>query len=86
MMEAMSAGIPMMSTDVDGGCDIVSHGSNGVPLPPDLTCHGVVSTIDAFASMPGLEHAQYAERAWTTCSADFNAERYYETFLRITEG
>jgi glycosyltransferase involved in cell wall biosynthesis len=85
MMEAMSAGIPVMSTDVGGVREIVSHGSNGVLLPPDPTPHGVASAIDAFASMPASEHARYAQRAWATWSADFNAGRNYETFLRMTQ-
>jgi len=85
MMEAMSAGIPVMGTDVGGVREIVSHGSNGVLLPPDPTPHEVASAIDAFASMPESEHAAYAQRAWTTWSADFNADRNYETFLRMTQ-
>jgi glycosyltransferase involved in cell wall biosynthesis len=85
MMEAMSAGIPVMGTDVDGVREIVSHGSNGVLLPPDPTPHEVASAIDAFASMPESEHAGYAQRAWATWSADFNAARNYETFLRMTQ-
>jgi glycosyltransferase involved in cell wall biosynthesis len=85
MMEAMSAGIPVMATDVDGVCEIVSHGSNGVLLPPNPTAHEVASAIDTFASMPESEHAGYAQRAWATWSADFNADRNYETFLRMTQ-
>lgn len=85
MMEAMSAGIPVMGTDVGGVREIVSHGSNGVLLPPDPTPHEVASAIDAFASMPESEHAGYAQRAWATWSADFNADRNYETFLRMTQ-
>jgi colanic acid/amylovoran biosynthesis glycosyltransferase len=85
MMEAMSAGIPVMGTDVGGVREIVSHGSNGVLLPPDPTPHEVASAIDAFASMPESEHAGYAQRAWATWSADFSADRNYETFLRMTQ-
>jgi glycosyltransferase involved in cell wall biosynthesis len=85
MMEAMSAGIPVMGTDVGGVREIVSHGSNGVLLPPDPTPHEVASAIDALASMPESEHAGYAQRAWATWSADFNADMNYETFLRITQ-
>jgi glycosyltransferase involved in cell wall biosynthesis len=85
MMEAMSAGIPVMGTDVGGVREIVSHGSNGVLLPPDPTPHEVASAIDAFASLPESGHAGYSQRAWATWSADFNADRNYETFLRITQ-
>ena len=85
MMEAMSAGIPVMGTDVDGVREIISHGANGVLLSPDPTPHEVASAIDAFASMPESEHAGYAQRAWATWSADFNADRNYEAFLRITQ-
>jgi glycosyltransferase involved in cell wall biosynthesis len=85
MMEAMSAGIPVMGTDVGGVREIISHGSNGVLLPPDPAPHDVASAIDAFASMPESEHARYAQRAWATWSADFNADRNYETFLRIIQ-
>ena len=85
MMEAMSSGIPVMGTDVGGVREIVSHESNGVLLPPDPTPHEVASAIDAFASMPESQHAGYAQRAWATWSTDFNADRNYETFLRITQ-
>jgi glycosyltransferase involved in cell wall biosynthesis len=85
MMEAMSAGIPVMGTDVDGVREIVSHGSNGVLLPPNPTPHEVASAIDAFASLPESEHAGYAQRAWATWSAEFNADRNYATFLRMIQ-
>jgi colanic acid/amylovoran biosynthesis glycosyltransferase len=85
MMEAMSAGIPVMGTDVRGVSEIVSHRSNGVLLPPNPTPHEVASAIDAFASMPELEHARYAQRAWATWRADFNADRNYGTFLRMIQ-
>jgi len=84
MMEAMAAGIPVMGTDVGGVREIVSHASNGVLLPPDPTPHEVASAIDAFASMPESEHTRYAERAWATWSADFNADRNYKAFLSLT--
>jgi hypothetical protein len=54
-------------------------------LPPDPTPHEVASAIDSFASMPESEHARYAQRAWATSSADFNADRNYETFLRMIQ-
>ncbi len=85
MMEAMSTGIPVMGTDVGGVREIVSHGSNGVLLPPDPTPREVAAAIDAFASMPESKHAGYAQRAWTTWNAYFNADRNYETFLRTTQ-
>lgn len=85
MMEAMSAGIPVMGTDVGGVREIISHGSNGVLLPPDPTPHEVASAIDAFASIPESGHSGYAQRAWATWNADFNADRNYETFVRTTQ-
>ena len=59
--------------------------SEGVLLPPDPTPHDVASAIDAVTSMPESEHAGYDEQAWATWSADFNADRNYETFHRVTQ-
>jgi glycosyltransferase involved in cell wall biosynthesis len=85
MMEAMSAGIPVMATNVGGVREIVSHGFNGVLLPPDPRPDEVASAVDSFASMPESDHARYAQLAWATWRADFNADRNYETFLRMTK-
>ena len=62
-----------------------STGPTGCCCRPDPTRHEVASAIDAFESIPESEHARYAEQAWATWSADFNPDRNYETFLRMTQ-
>jgi glycosyltransferase involved in cell wall biosynthesis len=85
MMEAMSAGVPVLGTDVGGVSEIVSHGSNGTLLPPQTSPEDVAAAIDAFAEMPDGDYAECTQRAWATWREGFQANANYGKFLEATE-
>ena len=86
MMEAMSAGIPVISTDVGGVPEIVSDGVNGALLSADATPIEIAGAVDRFASLTEEAHARYARAAWETWSTEFRAERNYGKFLETVQG
>jgi glycosyltransferase involved in cell wall biosynthesis len=86
MMEAMSAGVPVIATDVGGVREIVDHQSNGVLLPADPAPAHVAAALDAFAALPDGSHARYAQAAWDTWNSRFHAERNYGTFVNVVRG
>ena len=86
MMEAMSAGIPVIGSDVGGVKEIISHGRNGRLLAPDPDPSDVADAIELFAGLAPLQHRQYAEAAWATWHTRFNAERNFARFLEAVQG
>lgn len=82
MMEAMSAGVPVLGTDVGGVSEIVSHGANGMLLPPEAPAQGIAAAIDAFAEMSDGEYRNFSTRAWATWHEGFQADTNYRTFVR----
>jgi glycosyltransferase involved in cell wall biosynthesis len=81
IMEAMSAGVPVLATAVGGVGEIVSHGRNGFLLAPDPDPVEVGAAIEAFADMPDVEYEAYGRAAWATWDAEFNAEVNYPRFV-----
>ena len=81
LMEAMSAGVPVVATAVGGVAEIVSHRRNGLLLEPDPEVADVSSAIEAFADMPEAEYGTYAQAAWSTWNLHFNAEVNYPRFV-----
>jgi len=81
LMEAMSAGVPVVATAVGGVAEIVSHRRNGLLLEADPEVADVVSAIEAFADMPEAEYGSYAQAAWSTWNRHFNAEVNYPRFV-----
>ena len=81
IMEAMSAGVPVVATAVGGVPEIVSDRSNGLMLGPDPDVADVGAAIQAFADMPAAEHRAYANAAWSTWNARFNASVNYPRFV-----
>ncbi|MBW3069347.1 MULTISPECIES: glycosyltransferase [unclassified Actinomyces] len=58
IMEALSAGIPVVATDVGGTGELVRTGVNGILLPADPTPEQVRSAVEEIA---GLDEDAYAE-------------------------
>ena len=86
IMEAMSAGVPVIATAVGGVPEIVSHRQNGLLLEPDPEVADVSSTIEAFVEMPEAEYRTYVHAAWTTWNVHFNSEIEYPRFMKDVLG
>jgi colanic acid/amylovoran biosynthesis glycosyltransferase len=82
IMEAMSAGVPVVATAVGGIAEIVSHRQNGLLLGADPAVADVSAAIDSFAGMPDAEYEAYARSAWATWEREFNAGVNYPRFVR----
>ena len=63
MMEAMSAGVPVVATAVGGVPEIVSHRQNGLLLDRDADVAQVGAAIESFADMPEVDYDAYAHAA-----------------------
>lgn len=81
IMEAMSAGVPVVATSVGGVAEIVSHGTNGMLLEPDPEIDVVRSAIEAFIEMPDREYVAFAQAAWSTWDEHYNAAANYPRFV-----
>jgi glycosyltransferase involved in cell wall biosynthesis len=81
IMEAMSAGVPVVATAVGGIAEIVSDHQNGLLLEADPEVADVGAAIACFADMAEKEYDAYARAAWSTWNHDFNAEVNYPRFV-----
>jgi glycosyltransferase involved in cell wall biosynthesis len=81
VMEAMSAGVPVIATAVGGVPEMVSHRQNGLLLDPDPEVADVSEAIETFADMPEAAYRTYAHAAWSTWNDHFNADRNYPRFI-----
>jgi colanic acid/amylovoran biosynthesis glycosyltransferase len=81
IMEAMSAGVPVVATAVGGAREIVAHRGNGLLLDPDPETAEVAAAIEAFADMPNSEYGGYAHAAWSTWNSRYNARENYPRFV-----
>lgn len=86
IMEAMSAGVPVIATAVGGVPEIVLHRKNGLLLEPDPEIAEVSAAIQEFADMPEAEYRTYAHAAWSTWNIHFNAETNYPRFIKDVLG
>lgn len=86
IMEAMSAGIPVLATAVGGVPEIVSHQKNGLLLDADPTVPDITAAIEGFATMPEAQYRMYADAAWTTWRTEFNAAINYPSFVNDVLG
>jgi glycosyltransferase involved in cell wall biosynthesis len=81
IMEAMSAGVPVIATAVGGVGEIVSHRRNGLLLDPNAESADVGAAIASFVDMPDADYTAYAHAARSTWSRDFNSEVNYPRFV-----
>jgi len=81
IMEAMSAGVPVIATSVGGVPEIVADKKNGLLLSPGATDSDIAGAIESFISMSPQEYHNYAAGAWSTWNGEFNADRNYTGFL-----
>lgn len=86
IMEAMSAGVPVVATSVGGVGEIVIDGKNGRLLSPDPAAVEVATALKGFVGMPDQEYRRCAGAAWSTWSGKFNADKNYIGFLQTAFG
>ena len=82
IMEALSAGIPVIATDVGGTREIVTTGVNGILLPADPSPKQICQAIARIAALSDAEYAALrrgARRVWEHSCA---AERLYPVFAQ----
>jgi glycosyltransferase involved in cell wall biosynthesis len=80
MMEAMSAGIPVIGTDVGGVSEIVRDNFNGFLLPQNPSPEEVASKILYFHNLPKEEKLRLRKNAREHWEKNFNAEKNYTAF------
>ena len=80
IMEAMSAGIPVIATDVGGVSEIVDE-SNGILLKSNPTISEVSDAIRLFLHMEGSEWKKYSHSARKTWEQSFNSDTNYYAFV-----
>jgi glycosyltransferase involved in cell wall biosynthesis len=82
VLEAMSHGVPVITTHNTGGADVVIEGKNGFVVPvmrPDL----IARKLEILDSDPYLL-AAFSERA-IGCSLDFSLDRYAERLTSVVQ-
>lgn len=77
IMEAMSAGLPVVATDVGGTAEIVRDGSNGRLVPAAATAEDIARAIATIADAPPSQRDAMGAEARRTWDEEFNAERQY---------
>jgi glycosyltransferase involved in cell wall biosynthesis len=86
IMEAMSAGVPVIATAVGGIPEMVLHGKSGLLLEPDPEVADIRAAIEELADLPEAEYRAYTHAAWSTWNVHFNAEVNYPRFIKDVLG
>lgn len=81
MMEAASFGIPIVSTDVGGVCEIVESGYNGQLLGEKATAEEFAELIKRFYDMDKSDRDFYRENSRKLWEKSFNAGKAYPDFF-----
>lgn len=76
IMEALSAGIPILATNVGGTSEIV-NATNGRLVAPDISAIELAKEINAFYNLPLPERLALREGAFTAFEEKSNAEKQY---------
>lgn len=81
IMEALSAGIPALATNVGGTAEAVNS-KNGFLIPADFDCHNVAQIIDNYLNLPITEQNVYRQNAYDFWQENYEAGKNYGEFLR----
>jgi glycosyltransferase involved in cell wall biosynthesis len=87
ILEALAAGLPVITTDIYANRGLVEHGKHGFLTPPADPA-AIAEAIDAFASDPGLVRAFAAHNRETALNWSWEhvAERYLVALERAARG
>lgn len=79
MMEAQSAGIPVLALDV-GGCSEIVNNDNGILMSKDATTAELVEAISSYLSSDKESQTKKRMLSCKNWSEKFNAEKNYKLF------
>ena len=81
IMEALSAGIPVVATDVGGTAEAVNN-KNGFLLPAEFNDDEVVQKIKSYINYDSDKKQAYRHRAYEFWGENYEAEKNYEAFCK----
>lgn len=81
IMEALSAGIPVVATNVGGTAEAVNN-KNGFLIPADFDCRNVAQIIDDYLNLPNSKQIVYRQNAYDFWKENYEAGKNYGEFLR----
>ncbi len=84
IMEALSAGIPALATNVGGTAEAINS-KNGVLIPADFDCRNVAQIIDNYLNSPISEQNVYRQNAYDFWKENYDAAKNYAVFLQHIE-
>jgi glycosyltransferase involved in cell wall biosynthesis len=79
IMEALSAGIPVVATDVGGTAEAVNN-ENGFLVPADFNDDDVVQKIESYIALDEVTRQAYRHRAYEFWKENYEAEMNYSEF------
>ena len=81
IMEALSAGIPVVATNVGGTSEAVND-KNGFLIPAEFDCGNVAGIIDNYLNSPNSDQNVYRQNAYDFWKENYEAGKNYGEFLR----
>ena len=81
IMEALSAGIPVVATNVGGTSEAVNS-LTGFLIPADFNSADVALTITNYLNLEPAQQLQYRQNAYEFWKENFEAGKNYGDFLR----
>ncbi len=79
IMEALSAGIPVVATNVGGTGEAVNN-TNGFLVPAEFNTDDVAKTISIYLNLDSVQQQQYRRNAYDFWRENFEAGKNYEEF------
>ena len=82
IMEALSAGIPVVATNVGGTGEAVNN-QNGFLVPAEFNTDEVVQIITNYLNLDSVQQQQYRKNAYDFWKENFEAGKNYEEFYKL---
>ena len=82
IMEALSAGIPVVATDVGGTAEAVNN-ENGFLVPADFNDYEVVQKVEAYINLDEAKRQAYRRRAYDFWRENYEAVKNYGEFAYL---
>lgn len=81
IMEALSAGIPVLATNVGGTSEIMAP-EHGLLVEKDFELQEVKNAVSQFLSLPADRQEEYRRNAYLFWQENYSAEKNYSLFLQ----